>query len=367
MKTILGIRRLEETLRRSGGSGDNWHMTCARDGRQFVVMGDGKGWPDVAGYTGQTYDTRVYGLHGDPPDLEYEHLHGYPDLVSGKDPQQSRYYGGGILAIDDHIYHFLSAQNRSSDPPARFVGAKLIYSPDQGRTWKNQAGSPVYWENEAQRTRENMVFFDEPGEAFSLVSLLQMGRNYEDNSDGYVYGYAPAGNHEEMMNHLVLFRVPQTRILHRSEYEFFVSCNHDGAATWSKDIGDRGVVHTFAQCRWPWTCWRPSIVYNAPLGVFMMANWGMGQGAEAAGGDNPAYLGFWLAEHPWGPWRLVHEETEWTPLGDPRAQAYQPQISPKWIAGDGRSFWLVYTDFQSVDGGLPYYCFNYQKVEILTA
>lgn len=368
MKTILGIRRLEKTLQRLGGSGDNWHMTWARDGRQYLVLGDGKGWPEVAGFTGQTYHTRVYGLAGDPPDLELEHLHGYPDLVSGEGLQQHRYYGGGLLAIDDHIYHFLSAPNRSSDPPtSRFVGSKLIFSPDLGQSWKNQDGSPVCWEEEAERNRENMIFLDEPGEAFSLVSLLQMGRNYEDNTDGYVYAYAPNGNREDTMNQLVMFRVPQSRILDRSEYEFFVSCNRDGAANWSKDIGDRGVVYAFAKCRWPWTCWRPSIVFNAPLGVFMMANWGMGHDAEGAWVDKPGYLGFWVADQPWGPWRQVHEETEWTPLGDPRAQAYQPQISPRWIAGDGRSFWLAFSDFQTVASEHPYYRFNYQRVEILTA
>ena len=37
------------------------------------------------------------------------------------------------------------------------------------------------------------------------------------------------------------------------------------------------------------------------------------------------------------------------PLGHhqrPAARAYQPQISPKWIAQDGKLFWLVWTDFQ---------------------
>ena len=42
MQIIVGIRRLEETLQRSEGSGDNWHMTWARDDKQYVVLGDGK-------------------------------------------------------------------------------------------------------------------------------------------------------------------------------------------------------------------------------------------------------------------------------------------------------------------------------------
>ena len=368
MQTIVGMRRLEETLQRSGGDGDNWHMTWARDDKQYAVLGDGKGWPDAEGRTGQTYHTRLYGLDGDPPDLTFEHLQGYPDLVVGESPPKNRYYGVGILAIDDCIYHFLGAPNRPSDQPApRYVGSKLVFSPDQGRSWKNQDGSPLCWEDWADRNRGNMFFFDEPGEAFSLVTLLQMGKNYEHNRDRYVYGYAPHGNGAGAANQLAMFRVPQDSILDRAEYEFFVSRNRDGSANWSKHIDERGVVLAFPQCHWSWTCWHPSIVYNAPLGAFMMANWGMSRSADGPGLDQPSYLGFWLAEHPWGPWSQVHEETEWAPSGDLQARAYQPQISPKWVAGDGKSFWLVFTDFQLVDGEHPYYCLNYQKVEILTA
>jgi hypothetical protein len=78
----------------------------------------------------------------------------------------------------------------------------------------------------------------------------------------------------------------------------------------------------------------------------------------------PSYLGFWIAPQPWGPWTQVHEETAWTPLGDGKARCYQPQISPKWLAEDGRSFWLVWTDFQVIDGERPHYAFNAQKVLI---
>ena len=78
-------------------------------------------------------------------------------------------------------------------------------------------------------------------------------------------------------------------------------------------------------------------------------------------------MGFWVAEHPWGPWRQIHEDTAWTPGGNQGARAYQPQIPPRWLAPDGKSFWMVFTDFQYVDGKQVGYDFNYQKVEILTA
>ena len=34
--------------------------------------------------------------------------------------------------------------------------------------------------------------------------------------------------------------------------------------------------------------------------------------------------------------------------GDAAACAYAPQIAPKWIAADGRSFWLVWADLQGI-------------------
>ena len=217
-----------------------------------------------------------------------------------------------------------------------------------------------------------MVFFYEPGDSFSLLTVLQMGRNYEHNEDGYVYVYvySPNGNEEGSMNQLVMFRVPKDSILDRSAYEFFISLNSDGTGSWSRDIHARGVVHTFPT-GWVNTglhpySWHPSVVYNAPLGTYMMANWGMGCSPDGMWFGKPSYLGFWTAQQPWGPWEQVQEETAWTPGGDAEARAYQPQIYPKWIQKDGKSFWLVFTDFQTGDGNRPYYCFNIEKAEILT-
>jgi hypothetical protein len=365
------MKRLDETTQRVSLIGDNWHTTWADNDRQYVSLCDGSGGPAILGNTGKAYNTRVLELDGDPSTPVFRHLPGFPDLET--EPGTSRihrYYGFGIIAIDGTIYHFLSTPNHTFvEPDARFIGAKLIYSPDNGQTWRNADGSPARWEEREDRTSVNMVFFHEPDESFSLLTCLQMGRNYEHNQDGYVYIYAPNGNRDGTMNQLVMLRTPKEQILNRSAYEFFVSHADNGKVVWSRDITKRGVVHTFPS-GWVNTqlhpyAWHPSVVFNAPLGVYMMANWGMASDAHGMWFDKPSYLGFWVSEQPWGPWKQVHEETSWTPLGDPGARAYQPQILPKWIAEDGKSFWLVWTDFQQLDERLPYYCFNYQKVELL--
>ena len=372
MTRITGIRRLDETIHRMGGEGDNWYTTWAANDKLYTSLTDGKGFPDVQGYTGMFHNTRVFAINGYPPHHSFEYLNGFPDLPFGDVPEEKyRYYGFGIIALDDHLYHFLTTPNHPHVyDGGRSVGCKLVYSPDLGETWLNQDGSPLVWEEWSERSRDNMVFFEEPDDAFSLISALQMGRSYEHNTDGYVYIYSPNGSVEGTMNQLAMLRVPKDTILDRSSYEFFVSRSGDGSATWSRDIHDRGVVHTFpsgyVNVKAHPYAWQPSVVYNAPLAVYMMSTWGMAVADDGRWFGGPSYLGFWVADQPWGPWRQVHEETSWTPGGGVDARAYQPQISPKWIANDGKSFWMAFTDFQVVDGEQPYYDYNVQRVEILT-
>lgn len=383
---------------RLGGMGDNWQMSWAGDGRQFVSLCDGFGWGQAETF----HNSRMLAISGGPEEAEFADLPGYPDCVyDWSNPETwGRYYGFGTLALEGRVYQFLSVPNTNLElPGARFVGVKLIHSPDNGETWCNQDGStPVRWEQWDERSRANLLFFEEPGEAFALLTVLQMGRNYEDNEDGYVYIYAPNGNTEGTMNQLVMTRVPKDRLLERERYEFFAGLGADGDAEWSPQIEDRGVVHTFPE---GWVnaaphpyAWHPSVVYLKGLGLYLMANWGMGCGPDGRWFGKPSYLGFWTAPAPWGPWTQIHEETAWTPADDPAARAYQPQIAPGWIAPDSRSFWLVWSDFQEdpdaepenvaameavrENGGTvpaeeirraaklrPHYAFNAQRVDLI--
>ncbi|MBL8271066.1 twin-arginine translocation signal domain-containing protein [Steroidobacter sp.] len=415
-KSIARVRsviRREETVLRHGGNGDNWHMSWASDDRQYVSLCDGSGFSDQPR---AFYNSRMIAISGGPRDAQFHDLAGYPMLARPTQRQNdTRYYNFGTLALDGYFFQFMSTFNRPFRPNEeeepdrnnliRFNGAKLIYSPDSGRTWHNQNGStPVVWEDWNQRSREALVFFEEDQEAFSLLTILQMGRNYEHNRDGYIYVYAPNGNTEGTMNELVMFRVLKGKLLERSSYEYFVGRTAKGGAIWSKDIMARATVHTFPR---GWVnslvhpyAWHPSVVYNAPLGLYLMANWGMGAGLDGMWFSRPSYLGFWIAANPWGPWTQVHEETSWLPAGEPNARAYQPQIAPKWISDDGRSFWIVWTDFQVTDEKarrlaaeeykrianagtssetdvmrsamsmrqyMPYYAFNVQRVELVIA
>lgn len=353
---VRSMQRRDETILRLGGLGDGYKMSWGADDRQFIVVNDGPGWrhPPKA-----FYNTRLWTVAGSPHDAAFDEVDSYPDLVLSSREGAPRYHGHGLLAVRGRVYQFLSTLDRAEDRPRHWSGSKLIYSDDGGHTWRNQDGtSPVVWEDWDEQSRDRLAFFDEPDGCFSLTSILQMGQDYRANSDGHIYVYAPNGSVDGRMNELVMFRVGIDHMLDRGAYEYFGGLQRDGGARWVKDIEARAPVHEFPHGWVNYTnlfpgdlvveSWLPSVVYNEPLGLYMMAIAGIGVAPDGTEFGKPSYLGFWVSSTPWGPWRQVHEETAWTPGGDADALAYAPQISPKWIAPDGKSFWLVWADLNGI-------------------
>ncbi|MFT3946146.1 MAG: DUF4185 domain-containing protein [Agriterribacter sp.] len=346
--------RNDSIIRDSNFEGDNWHTTWAADGHQYVLQCDGQG-----------YNTKLWRLVGHPPDFRFEEVDAHP---GPKEKPHERYYGFGILGVGPSIYHYFSTPDRwYTDPPWNFIGNKVVYSPDTGRTWRNQDGSsPVVFEETNKRNHDNMVFFDELDHTFSLLTMLQMGKGYEDNVDGYVYVYAPNGGVEGKINQLVLYRVKKDSVLNKTAYEYFVEASNKENTVWSKNLKDRKPVYTFPKgyvnrLKHPYS-WHPSVVYNKGLGLYMMANWGVGVDTSGMWFTKPTYLGIWIADAPWGPWKQVHEELQWFPPGGTtEGQCYQPQIMPGWIAADGKSFWLSWTQYPKG------YYFQTQRVDIAIA
>lgn len=400
---IKSLALRDETIRRyTSVSGDNWHMTWGRDDLQYAGLCDGYG--DFEPTRGM-YNSRLISVEGSAEQAKFRDVPGYPVLLLPRPrAKETRYYNFGVIAVDGKLYQLLSTWPvplTDPSPEWRFVGVKLIYSTDNGNTWRNQDGStPVTWESPGNRSRDTtMLFYEEPQDTFSLVSILQMGKDYADNRDGYVYMYSPNGSTEGTMNQLVMLRVRKEQILNRNAYEYFAGMSLKGEAKWDRSLAGRAIVHTFPS-GWvnkslhPWA-WLPSVTYNAPLGLYTMANWATGRGpaSDFEWFAKPSYLGFWVARNPWGPWVQIYESTSWTPGSDAAARCYSPVIAPKWIGPDGKSFWLVWTDFQQklsehqvsrreeeikrlnrdeklrAEADLwranrPYYSFNVQRVDI---
>jgi len=352
---VVAAKRRDETIRNLGGMGDGYKMTLRRDGSHLIAVNDGPGWTEpVRAF----YTTRLWRMDGDPDDPRFGALPGYPVLNrSERPPEAPHYYGHGVIQVGDTIYQFLGTLDHAEDRPRRWIGAKLIYSTDNGATWRNQDSStPVMWEDWKEQTRERLAFL-EPDGCFSLLSILQYGAA-QAGPDGYVHVYGLNGSVDGRMNELVLFRIKPQDLTNRKAYRFFAGRDRAGRPYWSADIARRQPVHIFPQ---GWVnsvnlfpgdlvieSWLPSVVYHPALGLYMMSSAGIGVAPDGTEFGKPSYLGLWVADQPTGPWRQIHEDMAWTPGGDPLSRAYAPQIAPGWIAPDGRSFWLVWPDLKGI-------------------
>jgi hypothetical protein len=364
-KQIKKLRRRDETIVRMDVVASIFPMTWGADGDQLVVFTDGA---DLNNPPTRAYHSCIFRIAGDPPAPVVEELPGFPHMpMRFRESEYASFWGGSCLSVDGCVYHFLSTSNRPYLlPDGEFApgffqeSAKLIYSPDGGRTWRNQDGSsPVVWDNWVDVSAQNMAFYKvQPEGAFAIPTFLQMGRDYELNRDGYVYVYSGNGGEDGSANQLVMFRAPKDRVADRSTYEFFAGMAPDGAANWTREISLRAPVHTFplgwvsgkmpgAQPSGWWT----AAAYNPALDLYMLVAQGTGQGVTGGWFGKPSYLGVWVSQTPWGPFEQVHEEEEWLPQNDPYSRGFAPQIPPKWIAPDGESFWLVWTDVGSKGGG----------------
>jgi hypothetical protein len=352
----------DESLVRLDAYAGMFRTTWAANGNQFVALADGI---DMATPARKTFHARIYALRGDPPRATFEELPRYPETPWRKKSDQAQFWSGSCLAVDGRVYQYLMTANHAYLKPdgcfwpdLRWAGVKLIYSPDNGITWCNQDGSsPVTWEPWAERSKANMLFFEEDGAALMtpiFPTFLQMGRGYSANTDGYVYAYATNGDVRETGNQLILLRAPRDRVLDRAAYEFCTGVDVAGGAGWSRDIKERRAIHEFPP-GWMSTNvvegqftmgWSVNVVYNEALRVYIMAAQGIGVAENGGWYGKPSYLGFWVARSQWGPFRQVHEDTTWMPGNDPAARAINPEIPAKWIAADGRSFWLVWSDYQ---------------------
>ena len=365
-KQIKQLVRRDETIVRIDVVASNFPMTWGPDDSQHVVFVDGV---DLNNPPTRAYHSCIFKIAGDPPTPVLEELPGFPHMpMRLSESAYASFWGGSCLAVDGCIYQFLFTSNRpyllpdGTFAPNFFMeSSKLIYSPDGGRTWRNQDGSsPVVWEDWDKVSAENMAFYKvQPEGAFApSLTFLQMGRNYELNRDGYVYAYSGNGGEDGSANQLVVARVPKDRVVDRSAYEFFAGMSLDGAATWTRDISRRASVHTFplgwVSGKMPGahpSGWWTAAAYNPALDLYMLVASGTSQGVTGGWFGKPNYLGVWVSQTPWGPFQQVHEEQAWTPQDDGHSRCYAPQIPPKWIAPDGRSFWLVWTDVGSKGGG----------------
>jgi hypothetical protein len=305
---------LSHLVRLAPGS-DLWPITWTDDGRLYTSWGDG------GGFGGTNNDGRVslgFGCIEGPPENPRA-----TNVWGGKNAMHPATFAGksnGMLCVSGVLYtHFIEQGS--------WWRAKIGRSPDHGRTWVFNEGvfRPDAWD------------FAQPDGAFSDLTFLNFGQDYQGARDEFVYIYSQdkrrdsRGGIKDLTDSVALLRVPKSRIMDRSAHEYFAGPDSAGNAAWTRDIDRRAAVFT-----------NPGAVgsgvrvdYNPGLRRYLLTTFLAWDGS----------WGIFDAPEPWGPWTTVAIYDHWIDA-TPKFGFTFPQ---KWMSGDGKTMWLVFSGTKAYD------------------
>jgi len=291
-------------------TGDLWLNTWADDDNIYSSWGDGSGFGKV------NTDLGIARIEGNLPNINGFNLFIEPllppsstcDTTNCKDIQnrpdcciENDDKPSSLLFMNKILY----AQFHSplGDPTVGY----LAYSNDYGFTWTRlKENSPWTATDIGQRSKM--------GSNFRCMFFINMGKNYELNTDGYVYAFG-IGREWGWSEDVYLVRVLKDNILDYNSYEYFTGLSN-GQPTWSlieaEAVSLDGLT-TPAQF---------SVVYHPGTERYIIMT------------EENIYD----APNPWGPWKLT---AKWVTSG---WRGYQPGIISKdmgenyfWFTISGQS------------------------------
>jgi hypothetical protein len=314
-------------------SGDLWFTTWADDDNLYGTWGDGSG-PTAERYWATRTDCGVVKYVGDPPNL-------VPTIQRRDAPTQFEPRiddkPSSILSIDGRLY----GQFHSPLGDARI--GYLAYSDDYGVNWarvgwympgaaKPPGASP--WTKDAEPlfpikppppapwVKDMTKEVDSP---FRCLFFINMGRNYELNTDGFVYGLG-IGKEWNWSGKVYLARVEKKRILKYDAWEYYTGTDAAGKPKWSRIHADAKPVPGLV------TADQGSAIYHPGIKRYLFLS----------------QHHLFDAPEPWGPWTVAGD----FPQDPPEWQkGYQPGILTKGLGKD--SFWFTMSG-QAVPPNMTY-------------
>jgi len=356
--------------------GDLWPSCWADDDNVYTANGDGRGFGEPIGFL----DIALSRVSGTPEtDLTGDRVaHGDALGTVWANPADYNRKPTGMLAVDGNgdgsSELYMAIQDLRTPPcPECFndaPNASISRSDDYGETWQITS-EPMFTDHVF-----TTIFFLDFGKANENVGVLG------EEGARYVYAYGIDFNwrdptiHPEATTDLYLARVPKESIQDRSAWEFFAGTRGPTEPRWVTDIRRRRPVLRESRTVYPkLRCdGRPiddpasdvhvisqgSVVYNAPLERYIYTSWTW------------YTFEFYEAPTPWGPWRLfLHKDwgaTAWPGLSEenPKAGGYPTTIPSKYISDDGKTMWVVTSNWVRWRVTNPNYNFGLRKLEVET-
>ena len=293
--------------------------TWADDDKLYISWGDGAGPGQSGSLPLFATDAGVAALQGTVPNFTnvnspfecIRSIHvpdgiGFEGGISENDKPSSLLFYSGRLYFAGHT--------PLGDPNYGYIA----YSDDYGLTWTEVPDSP--WTKAS-----NSVF--------RVLMFINMGKNYELNSDGYVYGLG-VGKEWGWEGSVYLCKVQKTSIENYAEYEYYAGSDSAGIPIWSTSEAEASPledVHTYGLS---------SAMYHEGSRHYIF----FGSG------------GFFAALYPWGPWEMIRfEDSEYDPL-------WQGGYMPGLISKDAGPDYFYFT-LAGQDSVIGYFC-HIGKIEL---
>jgi hypothetical protein len=313
---ILGIAWHWDTRDRRAPGSDNWPVTWSGYNMQYASWGDGGGFGGTN--TSGRVSLGVGLLIGPNPPIAMVNVFGGVDATSPSDIDGKSY---GMLALSDTLLMWVSPGSGARN----FEEARLHWSTDGGKSW-----AAAEWAFDAS-------------DGVALPAILNFGRSYLDARDDYVYHYFIGIRDASELSvqkpgKVFLARVPRSRVLDRTAYEFF-SGNTPGIPAWTSDIAQRRPVFFNIDG----IGWNLSVSHNAGLGRYILVT----EHDESFRSN----LGFYESTEPWGPWQTIEYYTGW---GDGSGidgidRAFYGNFSNAWASTDGKQGVFVFSGIEACD------------------
>jgi hypothetical protein len=279
--------------------GDLWFTTWADDDNLYGAWGDGSGPVRLTTWSYMT-DCGILKYSGDPPELKptIVRLDAPTQLEARVDDKPS-----SLLAVDGRLYgHFHSPLG---DPRIGY----LAYSSDYGSNWTRVG----YFLPTVPRPADASPWTKAADSKFRCLFLINMGKDYSLNQDGYIYGLG-IGREWDWDGPVYLARVERVHILRYGAWEYFSGLDTSGKPRWSKLQSSAKPVPGLR------TPDQGSAIYHPGVKRYLFLN--------------KEHL--WDAPMPWGPWTVAgdfpSEPAAWQ-------KGYQPGIITKGLGPD--SFWFT--------------------------
>ncbi len=313
-------------------NGDTWDFAWTKQNQIYSPSNDSGGFPGCS-RAGNLLFNKIIG--NDPAKLDgrtVNEMNQYGAMNSSMG-DNCTWKSSGCMALDGVLYWLIARHQYGGDQTVDYDkrqkahGASFIKSTDLGKTWSGSA----------QDQKDHPMF---PGSRFVTPYFVQYGQDgheaWADGSDRYVYALSNNG-YWDNGDYVILGRCLRAKMpeLNGADWQFYTAGDGADDKAWTSNVREAKAV----LCH-PDHLGMTRAVYLPKHRCYLMIGWYYPDGSgkiDTLPGEPEAHThtnwDFYVAAHPWGPWRVVGSHT-WTPQG-----FYCPGICSKFNSADESTVW----------------------------